>query len=277
MAYGKTTPFVKWAGGKTQLLEQLKNRMPDSYNLFYEPFIGGGAFLFSIQPKKAIINDSNEQLINAFKQLKYNTDSVINIVKDFNSRTCDKEYYLQLREQYNKKIASNELDAECAALMIWINKHCFNGLYRVNSKGLFNVPYNNSATAKTISEENLINIGRYLTENDIKIRLGDFEAACFDCSKGDFVYLDSPYIPVSKTAYFTDYTKDGFSYEDHKRLSELFRNLDKKGIKVMLSNNDVPLVYELYDGFNIENVDVRRNINSNANKRTGKEVIITNY
>jgi DNA adenine methylase len=118
-------------------------------------------------------------------------------------------------------------------------------LYRVNSKGLFNVPYNNSATAKTISEENLINIGRYLTENDVKIRLGDFEAACFDCSKNDFVYLDSPYIPVSKTAYFTDYTKDGFTYEDHKRLSELFRNLDKKGIKVMLSNNDVPLVYEL--------------------------------
>lgn len=277
MAYGKTSPFVKWAGGKTQLLEQLKNRMPDSYETFYEPFIGGGAFLFSIQPQKAIINDSNEQLINAFKQLKYNTDSVISIVKDFNSRTCDKEYYLQLRERYNKKIASNELDAECAALMIWINKHCFNGLYRVNSKGLFNVPYNNSTTAKTISEENLISIGHYLTENDIKIRLGDFEAACFDCSKGDFVYLDSPYIPASKTAYFTDYTKDGFTYEDHKRLSELFRELDKKGIKVMLSNNDVPLVYELYDGFNIDNVDVRRNINSNANKRTGKEVIITNY
>ncbi len=277
MSYGKTSPFVKWAGGKTQLLEQLKFRLPDSYDTFYEPFIGGGAFLFSIQPPKAIINDSNEQLINAFKQLKYNTDSVINIVKDFNSRTCDKDYYLKLREQYNKKIASNELDAECAALMIWINKHCFNGLYRVNSKGLFNVPYNNSATAKTISEENLINIGRYLTENDVKIRLGDFEAACFDCSKNDFVYLDSPYIPVSKTAYFTDYTKDGFTYEDHKRLSELFRNLDKKGIKVMLSNNDVPLVYELYDGFNIENVDVRRNINSNAKKRTGKEVIITNY
>ena len=277
MSYGKTSPFVKWAGGKTQLLEQLKNRLPDSYETFYEPFIGGGALLLSIQPKKAIINDSNEQLINAFKQLKYNTDSVINIVKDFNSKTCNKEYYLQLRERYNKKIASNELDAECAALMIWINKHCFNGLYRVNSKGLFNVPYNNSTTVKTISEENLINIGRYLTENDVKIRLGDFEAACFDCSKGDFVYLDSPYIPVSKTAYFTDYTKDGFTYDDHKRLSKLFRALDKKGIKVMLSNNDVPLAYELYDGFNIENVDVRRNINSNANKRTGKEVIITNY
>lgn len=277
MPYGKTSPFVKWAGGKTQLLEQLKNRLPDSYETFYEPFIGGGALLLSIQPKKAIINDSNEQLINAFKQLKYNTDSVINIVKDFNSKTCNKEYYLELRERYNKKIASNELDAECAALMIWINKHCFNGLYRVNSKGLFNVPYNNSTTVKTISEENLINIGRYLTENDVKIRLGDFEAACFDCSKGDFVYLDSPYIPVSKTAYFTDYTKDGFAYDDHKRLSELFRTLDKKGIKVMLSNNDVPLAYELYDGFNIENVDVRRNINSNANKRTGKEVIITNY
>ncbi len=277
MSYGKTTPFVKWAGGKTQLLEQLKNRLPESYDTFYEPFIGGGAFLLSIQPKKSVINDSNEQLINVFKQLKYNKDSVISIVKDLNSKTCDKEYYLQLRERYNKKIASNELDAECAALMIWINKHCFNGLYRVNSKGLFNVPYNNATNAKSISEENLINIGRYLTENDVKIRLGDFEAACFDCSKGDFVYLDSPYIPVSKTAYFTDYTKDGFTYEDHKRLSELFRNLDKKGVKVMLSNNDVPLVYELYDGFKIENVNVRRNINSNANKRTGKEVIITNY
>ena len=162
-------------------------------------------------------------------------------------------------------------------MMIWINKHCFNGLYRVNKKGMFNVPYNNNDTGNSMDENNLINIGAYLKESDVQIICGDFEATCADVQTGDFVYFDSPYIPINQTANFTDYTKDGFSYEDHKRLAKLFRRLDSIGAKVMLSNHNVELVHELYAGFKIEAIDVRRNINRDATKRVGKEVIITNY
>lgn len=139
-----TSPFVKWAGGKGQLLEKLKNRLPDSFKTYYEPFVGGGALLLEIKPQKAVINDINEQLINAYRQLKAEPRDVIRAVRRIEETPCDKDFYLAMRERYNEKIAKGELDAECAGLMIWINKHCFNGLYRVNRKGLFNVPYNNS-------------------------------------------------------------------------------------------------------------------------------------
>jgi len=273
----KIGPFVKWAGGKKQLIDRLKERLPVLYGIFYEPFIGGGALLLDVQPNKAIINDTNEQLLNVYRQLKLDAEAVINAVNLLDSEPCDTDRYMALRVSYNKKIAANELDSECAALMIWINKHCFNGLYRVNSKGLFNVPYNNKAGGVSIDADNLRNIGIYLRSNDIEIRQGDFEVACSDVMCGDFVYFDSPYIPVSETANFTDYTKDGFSLEDHKRLANLFRRLDSAGAKVMLSNHNVPLVHELYDGFKIESVDVRRAINRDASKRVGKEVIVTNY
>lgn len=273
----KIGPFVKWAGGKKQLLERLEERMPETYGRYYEPFIGGGALLLDVQPKNAVINDVNEQLLNVYRQLKTDAEAVISILRELDSVECDKEHYLKMRDEYNKKIAAHILDAECAALTIWINKHCFNGLYRVNSKGLFNVPYNNKVGGVSMSEENLRGIGLYLKSGDIEIREGDFEAACADVQAGDFVYFDSPYVPVSETANFTDYTKDGFGYEDHCRLAELFKRLDAAGVKVMLSNHNVDLVYELYDGFKIEGVDVKRAINRDASKRVGKEVIITNY
>ncbi|MGN0686301.1 MAG: DNA adenine methylase [Gemmiger sp.] len=277
MAELKTSPFVKWAGGKKQLLTRLEAYMPTSYSKYYEPFIGGGALLLDVQPSKAIINDVNEQLLNVYKQLKADAESVIGIIHELDSVDCDKERYLKLRSVYNEKISQHILDAECAALTIWINKHCFNGLYRVNSKGLFNVPYNNKVGGVSMNEENLRNIGFYLNSKSVEIRTGDFEAACEDVQAGDFVYFDSPYIPVSATANFTDYTKDGFSYEDHCRLAELYRRLDALGAKVMLSNHNVDLVYDLYKGFKIEVVDVKRAINRDASKRVGKEVIITNY
>lgn len=277
MAYLKMSPFVKWAGGKKQLLDKLKERAPITFSTYYEPFIGGGAFLLDFQPRKAVINDVNEQLLNVYIQLKINAEAVITAVGKYDDAACDTEYYLSVREAYNRKIAAHELDAECAAIMIWINKHCFNGLYRVNSKGLFNVPYNNKNGGSSIDAKNLRAIGQYLREAEIEIRQKDFEAACADVKPGDFVYFDSPYVPISETANFTDYTKDGFALEDHKRLAELFRRLDAMGVYVMLSNHNVPLVHELYSGFKIEAVDVRRNINRDASKRIGKEVIITNY
>lgn len=273
----KLSPFVKWAGGKKQLVQRLKEKMPKEYNKYYEPFIGGGALFFEVQPENAVINDVNKQLLNIYRQLTNDSEQVISQIKELDSRKCDKEYYLKMREKYNSKIQKNELDAECAALMIWINKHCFNGLYRVNKKGLFNVPYNNKETGSSMNEENLRSIGYYLKNNSIEIIEGDFERACETVKPGDFVYFDSPYIPINKTSNFTDYTKDGFSYEDHCRLAKLFKKLDSIGVKVMLSNNNVDLVYELYHGFKIDVVDVKRAINSDASRRVGKEVIITNY
>jgi DNA adenine methylase len=271
------SPVLKWAGGKTQLLEAITARIPIGYNRYYEPFIGGGAVLFYLAPEIAHINDTNEQLINLYTQLKAAPDVIIEIVNKLDELPCDKGFYYKIRQDYNIKIEKREFDPECAAIMIWLNKHCFNGLYRVNTKGLFNVPYNNRIHGKSIDENNLVSIGCYLQQSDITITCLDFEEACNNVSKGDFVYFDSPYIPESETANFTDYTIDGFTLHDHKRLALLFKRLDEIGAYVMLSNNDVPLVHSLYSSYNIEQLDVKRMINSNASKRTGKEVLITNY
>lgn len=277
MTERRMSPILKWAGGKTQLLDPIKARLPETYNTYYEPFIGGGAVLFSVSPNTAMINDSNEQLINLYMQLKSAPELLIQILSDFDSIPCDKDFYLSMREKYNRKIILRELDAECAALMIWINKHCFNGLYRVNGKGLFNVPYNNKTNGKSFDSDNILAIGKYLKDCNISISCADFEKACQMVQAGDFVYFDSPYLPVSETADFTDYTKDGFQLADHERLADLFARLDKKGAKVMLSNNDVSMVHSLYRDYNIQSLSVKRTINRNASNRTGKEVLITNY
>lgn len=268
---------LKWAGGKTQLLDAISARMPTVYNDYYEPFIGGGSVLLFLRPEKAYINDTNEQLINLYIQIRDNAESVIEVVTELDSSSCDKEMYYRIRERYNTKITSNELDFECAALMIWINKHCFNGLYRVNGKGTFNVPYNNRIAGNSIDDVNLMRISEYLRGAEVQISCSDFEDACKNVKENDFVYFDSPYVPQSETADFTDYTKDGFSLRDHERLADLFRRLDRIGAKVMLSNNDVQLVHELYSGYEIQHLDVRRMINSNASRRKGREVLITNY
>ena len=273
----KTTPFIKWAGGKKQLLEKLMDRMPENYNNYYEPFIGGGALMFGVQPVNATLSDINEQLVNAYNQIKANADELIALVHNFDSVECNKEHYFDMRSKYNQKIIDHALDVECAAMLIWINKHCFNGLYRVNLKGLFNVPYNNKTAGASIVDENIKNIERLLNENNINIIHSDFEKTCENVKKGDFVYFDSPYVPESPTASFTTYTKGGFNEKEHIRLAELYKTLDQKGAYLMLSNNNVEWVHELYHGFNIEEIDARRNVNRNGKDRKGKEVIITNY
>lgn len=273
----KMAPVLKWAGGKTQLLEQIADSMPPEYNHYYEPFLGGAAVLFGISPAQAFVNDVNEQLVNLYTQLKAAAESVIAKVNEMDEALCTEELYYAARKRYNAKIASRDFDTECAALMIWLNKHCFNGLYRVNSGGLFNVPYNKRAGGRSIDESNIRAISEYLQHADITITCLDFEKACESVAAGDFVYFDSPYVPESATASFTDYTTDGFRLADHERLAALFKRLDSIGAKVMLSNNDVSLVRSLYQGYHIQSLDVKRMINSNASKRTGKEVLITNY
>ena len=182
-------------------------------------------------------------------------------------------YYYAVRERYNVALTSDSYDAVTAALLIYINKHCFNGLYRVNAKGRFNVPYNGSTQA-SYTRENILGLSEVLS--GATITNGDFEAACSDAKAGDFIFFDSPYVPV-KADTFEAYTKEGFSREEHIRLASLYRKLSDSGCYCMLTNHNTPFIRELYDGFNIDVVAVRRAINSDASKRTGTEVIVTNY
>ena len=272
------TPFVKWAGGKGQLVERLLARMPEQYNAYYEPFIGAGAMLLYIHPEvPTYINDINTQLIHAYKIIRDDMDGFIETIDEMDAVVCDKEHYYKMREKYNEKIAAEVFDTELAALFIYMNKHCFNGLYRVNSKGMFNVPWNNKQTGSSINHDNIRAISYYLNNANVTILNGDFEVACQNCVAGDFVYFDSPYDILSKTASFADYTKESFKEEDHRRLAELYRTLSEKGVQCMLTNHNTELIQELYAGFKMEIVEVRRAINSNASKRTGQEVIIINY
>ncbi len=273
----KMSPVLKWAGGKTQIVECISARMPAVYNAYYEPFIGGAAVLLRTAPEHAFVNDVNGQLINLYTQLKFSVESVIEHVKALDSRSCTKEFYYAVRKQYNRKIARRDFDAECAALMLWINKHCFNGLYRVNRKGLFNVPFNNKIRGKSFDEGNVRAVSAYLRTADVTLTCLDFETACAGVLSGDFVYFDSPYVPESVTASFTSYTHCGFTLAEHKRLAALFRRLDGRGAKLMLSNNDVPFVRSLYKGYNIVSINVKRLINRDAGRRSGREVLITNY
>lgn len=277
MSMKKIVPFLKWAGGKRQLLDRISERMPQSYNNYYEPFIGGGAVLFGLQPERALINDINESLINTYRIIATNPQTLIECVKELDSKIGEdgKKYYYDLRERYNDKLMKKEFDVELASLFIFINKHCFNGLYRVNGKGLFNVPYNNS-NRESIDEESIVEVSDYL--KDVTILAGDFEVACQGAGNGDFVFLDSPYAPLNPTS-FESYTKEGFDIESHKRLAKVFDELTDKGCYCMLTNHNTDFINSLYGnkGYKIDVVSVKRMINSDASKRTGEEVIICNY
>lgn len=277
MSNSSIAPFVKWAGGKRQLIPQIRERMPKQYHNYYEPFVGGGAVFFELLPKKAVINDINRALINAYQVI---CDKPQEFLREINRLDDEmwkdgKEYYYLLREHYNNKLMKNEFDVELAALLVFINKHCFNGLYRVNGKGLFNVPYNNSRK-KSVEETSILEISEFL--QDVTILSGDFEAACEEAGEGDFVFLDSPYAPLNPTS-FEAYTKEGFDIESHKRLANLFERLTAKGCYCMLTNHNTELINQLYGnrGYTIDVVSVKRAINSDASKRVGEEVIICNY
>ncbi|MCI9401231.1 MAG: DNA adenine methylase [Lachnospiraceae bacterium] len=270
-------PFVKWAGGKRQLLPQIRERMPQHYNRYFEPFVGGGAVLFDLQPEHALINDINKALINAYKIICENPEEFLRAVKQLDNEMQQngKEYYYAKREDYNDKLMRAEYDVELAALFVFINKHCFNGLYRVNGKGLFNVPYNQSKCA-SVDEKLIMDISQVL--QGVTILDGDFEDACADAQQGDFIFLDSPYAPLNP-ASFESYTKEGFDMESHRRLARLYDDLTAKGCFCMLTNHNTEFINTLYGnkGYKIDVVSVKRLINSDASNRVGEEVIIYNY
>ena len=277
MSNSSVAPFVKWAGGKRQLLPQIKERMPEKYNSYFEPFVGGGAVIFELLPTNALINDINKALINAYRQICNAPEAFLAAVKQLDEAMWKdgKKYYYSLREHYNDKLMKAEYDVELAALFVFINKHCFNGLYRVNGKGLFNVPYNNSRRT-SVDESIIMEVSRYL--QGITIMDGDFEEACEGAGQGDFVFIDSPYAPLNPTS-FESYTKEGFDIESHRRLSNLFDKLTNRGCYCMLTNHNTELINELYSGkgYRRDVVSVKRMINSDASKRVGEEIIICNY
>ena len=277
MGNSNVAPFVKWAGGKRQLLSQIKERMPEKYNNYFEPFVGGGAVAFELLPEKALINDINKALINAYKQICDAPDAFLKTVNNLDAEMWEdgKKYYYSLREHYNDKLMKAEYDVELAALFVFINKHCFNGLYRVNGKGLFNVPYNNSRRV-SVDEGAIRDISKYL--QGITIIDGDFEEACKGAKKGDFIFIDSPYAPLNPTS-FESYTKEGFDIESHRRLARLYDELTERGCYCMLTNHNTELINDLYGnkGYTIDVVSVKRMINSDASNRVGEEVIICNY
>lgn len=274
MSSTNTAPFVKWAGGKRQLLESLSLRMPEEYKDYYEPFVGGGALLFHQKPTWAFINDINRELIHAYTEIRDHMDQLTVVLSSMDQVTCTKEFYYEMRERYNDKLKTKDYDTEMAALFIYLNKHCFNGLYRVNQKGQFNVPWNQKEQVRSVDVENIKNVSYYL--KSVTITCQDFEKSLETAKKGDFIYFDSPYAPLNPTS-FDSYTKEGFTEEEHRRLSKVFRELSGRGCYCMLTNHNTELIQELYHDFLREEVDVRRAINSDPKKRVGKEVIIRNY
>ena len=251
-------PFLKCAGGKRQLLEHLRSRVPE-YGTYHEPFIGGGALFFDSSPEKAILADYNDRLVRTYRSVRDNPEAVIDRLAGYPN---EKSFFLRMRSRDIDK----ESDEELAAWMIYLNRTGFNGLYRVNQKNGFNVPFGRYKNPKICDAENLRACSKRL--QNVEIFHGDFRSVEDRVKPGDFVYFDPPYVPASDTSSFTAYTKKGFNLQDQAELRDLARRLKEKGVSVLLSNSSVPEVHALYaEGFERIEIFANRAINSNAAKR----------
>jgi DNA adenine methylase len=259
-------PFLKWAGGKTQLLPELRKLYPLNFDKYYEPFLGGGAVFFDLKPKNYLISDSNPELINTYKTIATKHKEV---VKKLSKMKNSEEYFYKVRE-----LKFEDLDKiEAAARTIYLNRTCFNGLYRVNKSGQFNVPYGRYKNPNFIQEERLLSASKLLSAN--KIRQMTFEKLRdIKISKNDFIFFDPPYVPLEGYADFKRYTKEQFHFDSQEKLAELFKSLASQGVKLILTNSNTDIVRNLYKGFDYKVIDTKRNINSRGNKRTGQDLIV---
>lgn len=273
-------PFVKWAGGKRQLIPILHQNLPLSFGVYYEPFLGGGALLFHILAQKndqrCSVSDLNSDLVLAYTTIRDQADALIISLKNHekNYQKDSESYYYSIRESIPRD------EVEKTSRLIFLNRTCFNGLYRVNSKGKFNVPLGKYTNPNIVNEENIYSVSRILQSCQISIKCRDFEAVLRDAKKGDLVYFDPPYQPISTTANFTSYTDRDFTYDDLTRLAELCFALDSKGCKVLLSNSASKEVADMFvkNPWKVTKIEANRSINSNCKKRTGHfELLIKNY
>jgi len=276
-------PFIKWVGGKGKLVPELEKYFPEKFNRYFEPFVGGGALFFQIQQKYNVgfssINDINEKLMISYQQIQKNPKKLIIILKNIEaeykklSLKEQEKYFYDIREKYNKESLN---DITTAAYLIFLNKTCFNGMYRENSKGEYNIPFGDQKNPTICDEKNILAVSKCLKNTQITNL--SFEEAVKKCKKGDFIYFDPPYYPINATSKFTSYHKDTFGPDEQKKLRDTFVDLTNKKCFVMLSNSFTPFIEELYNGFHINHIYASRSINSKGNKRGKiKEVVITNY
>lgn len=269
-------PVLKWAGGKRQLLDTLIPLVPKDYSVYCEPFVGGGALFFALQPQSACINDVNHELIRVYTVIKNDVDALIEQLKQFQN---NKDQFYEIRSwDRNKDKYTHLSDIEKAARIIYLNKTCFNGLFRVNASGEFNVPFGNYANPNIVNEPVLRAISFYFNNSEIVFNAVDYAEILKNLPDNAFVYLDPPYDPVSITANFTSYTKDGFSRDEQIKLRKCCDELNERGIKFMLSNSATDFICDQYSKYNIEIISAKRLVGADASKRGRiQEVIVRNY
>lgn len=255
-------PFLKWAGGKTQLLPEINKRIPKEFETYFEPFIGAGAVFFSLQPQKAVLCDSNQELINTFETIR---DNVQELIADLKTHQNNSEYFYKIRAMDREADFQELSKVKRASRIIFLNKTCFNGLYRVNKKGFFNTPFGNYTNPLICDEANLLACSKAL--QGVRLLCGSYDQIKELVGANDFVYMDPPYAPMSETANFTDYTMAGFGEEEQKQLKSFCDELSKKGTKFLMSNSSAPFIKELYCEYQQEEVLAKRAINSNAKGR----------
>lgn len=271
-------PFISYAGGKTQLLPLLSPYFPEHFDTYYEPFLGGGAvflYLATHRPQfNAVLTDISGDLMITWQVIKDNVEELIEQLEN------EEDLYHQDQEHYYYLVRDNPViqdEVDVATRTIFLNKTCFNGLYRVNKKGKFNVPWGKGTRNGNICDKtNLRNVSLLLKKTNAKLLMIDYKESTKDAEECDFVYLDPPYLPVSKTANFTAYTSEGFNLDKHKMLASYFRELDERGCRVVLSNSNVPIIRLLYSGYPIQTVDVKRQVNCKPELRTGQTELIIN-
>lgn len=266
-------PFVKWVGGKNQLLKELTARIPRNFSRYFEPFVGGGALFFHLLPEQSVLIDINSELTTTYRVIKERTEELI---ADLKQHIYEKDYYYQIRNIDRSSEYKSWSAVKRASRLIYLNKTCFNGLYRVNSKGEFNTPIGKYKNPKIVDETNLRACSKALQK--AQIITGSFLEVEEKITKHDFVYFDPPYAPLNATSNFTGYSQDGFDFQMQSSLRDLCARLDAKSVRFMVSNSNAPLILDLYSNYKIEFVYANRAINSKGHKR-GKipEVIITNY
>jgi DNA adenine methylase len=268
----KIEPLLRWAGGKRFLVTRFQNFLPsDFYNcVYHEPFLGSASLFFALQPTRAILSDANAHLINCYKFVRECPELIADYLRDHLKKTSQR-YYYQVRKVYNR----SGFSAAQAARFIYLNRTCFNGIFRVNRKGEFNVPYG-WKESPIVPDRNWLRKASESLKGTI-LKVADFERALEGPSRGDFVYLDPPYPPLNRTSNFHRYTKDGFSLADHKRLAEICYDLDNRGCLIMMSNADIPVIRRLFAGFKVSSLPVTRYITCKSIKHQVRELIITNF
>lgn len=269
-------PVLKWVGGKRQLIEEIQKYIPDKFTTYYEPFVGGAAVLFHIQPAKAVVNDINTELINLYQVIK---DDVEGLITALAAHKNEIEYFYEIRELDRKKEEYENLTpVERASRIIYLNKTCYNGLFRVNKAGEFNAPFGKYKNPNIVNAVTLRAVSSYVNSANIIFKNVDFAESLTGIKKGSFVYFDPPYDPVSGSANFTGYNKGGFDREEQKRLKRLCDTLDSKGVKFLLSNSATDFIKDLYSAYHVEIIQARRAINSKADLRGGvDEVLVRNF